>query len=37
VVSLLLGPARQTLALLSSPQSTLVGQLEALAEKQQAE
>ena len=37
VVSLLLGPARQTLALLSSPQSTVVGQLEALAERGQAE
>jgi large subunit ribosomal protein L10 len=37
VISLLLGPARQTLALLSSPPSTLVGQLEALAKKQQSE
>jgi large subunit ribosomal protein L10 len=37
VIGLLLGPARQTLALLSSPQSTVVGQLEALAERGQAE
>jgi large subunit ribosomal protein L10 len=36
VVSLLLGPARQTLGLLSSSSNTLVGQLEALAERQQA-
>jgi large subunit ribosomal protein L10 len=34
VIGLLLGPARETLALLSSPSSTLVGQLEALAKKQ---
>jgi large subunit ribosomal protein L10 len=34
VVALLLGPARQTLALLSSPSSTIVGQLEALAKRQ---
>lgn len=33
VISLLLGPARQTLSLLSSPSSTLVGQLKALAER----
>jgi large subunit ribosomal protein L10 len=37
VLSLLLGPARQTLALLSSPSSTLVGQLEALAKRQGGE
>ncbi len=37
VISLLLGPARQTLALLSSPSSTVVGQLEALAKRQQGE
>ena len=35
VIALLLGPARQTLALLSSPTSTLAGQLEALAERHQ--
>jgi large subunit ribosomal protein L10 len=34
VIALLLGPARQTLALLSSPSSTVVGQLEALAKRQ---
>jgi large subunit ribosomal protein L10 len=34
VIGLLLGPARQTLALLSSPASTVVGQLEALVERQ---
>jgi large subunit ribosomal protein L10 len=33
VLALLLGPARQTLSLLSSPPSTLVGQLEALAKR----
>jgi large subunit ribosomal protein L10 len=33
VISLLLGPARQAVALLSSPSSTLLGQLEALAER----
>ena len=37
VLALLLGPARQTLALLSSPSSTLAGQLEALAERRQGE
>ena len=37
VIGLLLGPARQTLALLSSPSSTVVGQLEALAKRQQGE
>ena len=37
VLSLLLGPARTALSLLSSPSSTLVGQLEALAERQQGE
>jgi len=37
VIGLLLGPARQTLALLSSSSSTLAGQLEALAKRQQAE
>jgi large subunit ribosomal protein L10 len=37
VIGLLLGPARQTLALLSSPSSTVVGQLEALAKRQQVE
>jgi large subunit ribosomal protein L10 len=34
VIGLLLGPARQAVALLSSPPSTLVGQLGALAERQ---
>jgi large subunit ribosomal protein L10 len=33
VLSLLLGPARQTLSLLSSSASTVVGQLEALAKR----
>ena len=37
VIGLLLGPARQALALLSSPSSTVVGQLEALAKRQQGE
>jgi large subunit ribosomal protein L10 len=37
VIGLLLGPARQTLALLSSPSSTLVGQLEALIKRQEGE
>jgi large subunit ribosomal protein L10 len=37
VIALLLGPARQTLALLSSPSSTVVGQLEALAKRQGGE
>lgn len=36
VIGLLLGPARQALSLVSSPASTLVGQLEALAERQQS-
>ena len=35
VLSLLLGPAREVLALVGSPASTLVGQLEAFIEKQQ--
>jgi large subunit ribosomal protein L10 len=35
VISLLLGPARQVVSMLGSPASTLIGQLEALAEKQQ--
>jgi large subunit ribosomal protein L10 len=35
VLGLLLGPARQTLALLSSPSSTLIGQLEALVKRSQ--
>jgi large subunit ribosomal protein L10 len=35
VIALLLGPARETLSLLSSGGSTLVGQLEALAKRQQ--
>ncbi len=35
VLALILGPARQTLALLSSPSSTLVGQLEALIKRAQ--
>ena len=35
VIGLLLGPARMTLSLLSSPASTVVGQLEALVERQQ--
>jgi large subunit ribosomal protein L10 len=33
VLGLLLGPAQQTLAMLSSPGSTLIGQLEALAKR----
>ena len=37
VIALLLGPARQTLSLLSSPGSTVVGQLEALAKGRQGE
>jgi large subunit ribosomal protein L10 len=35
VLALILGPARQTLALLSSPSSTLIGQLEALIKRSQ--
>jgi large subunit ribosomal protein L10 len=35
VIALLLGPARETLSLLSTGGSTLVGQLEALAKRQQ--
>jgi large subunit ribosomal protein L10 len=35
VIALLLGPARQALSLVSSPSGTLVGQLEALAKRQQ--
>jgi large subunit ribosomal protein L10 len=34
VLSLLLGPAREVLALVGSPASTLIGQLEAFVEKQ---
>ncbi len=34
VLSLLLGPAREALALVGSPASTLIGQLEAFVEKQ---
>jgi large subunit ribosomal protein L10 len=34
VLGLVLGPAREVLALLASPAGTLVGQLEALAEKE---
>ena len=37
VISLLLGPARQTLARLSSPSSTVVGQLEALVKRLEGE
>jgi large subunit ribosomal protein L10 len=37
VIGLLLGPARLALSLVSSPSSTLIGQLEALAERQQGE
>ena len=37
VIGLLLGPARSALSLLTSPASTLVGQLEALVERQQGE
>jgi large subunit ribosomal protein L10 len=35
VISLLLGPTRQVVSMLGSPASTLIGQLEALVEKQQ--
>jgi large subunit ribosomal protein L10 len=35
VLTLLLGPAREALALVSSPASTLIGQLEAFIEKHQ--
>ena len=35
VLTLLLGPAREALALVGSPASTLIGQLEAFVEKQQ--
>jgi len=37
VLGLLLGPGREVLSLVSSPASTLVGQLEAFIEKQQSE
>jgi len=37
VIGLLLGPARSALSLVSSPASKLVGQLEALVERQQGE
>jgi large subunit ribosomal protein L10 len=37
VLALLLGPARQTLALLSSPSSTLLGQLQALVKRPEGE
>jgi large subunit ribosomal protein L10 len=37
VLGLLLGPAREALALVSSPASTLVGQLEAFIKNQQSE
>jgi large subunit ribosomal protein L10 len=37
VLALLLGPAREALAMVSSPASTLVGQLEAFIEKQQGD
>jgi len=37
VIGLLLGPARQALSLVSSPASTLVGQLEDLVKRQQGE
>jgi large subunit ribosomal protein L10 len=37
VLALILGPARQTLALLSSPSSTLIGQLDALVKRQETE
>jgi large subunit ribosomal protein L10 len=37
VLALLLGPARQTLALVSSPSSTLIGQLDALFKRHEAE
>src|SRR6185437_15300529 len=36
VLTLLLGPAREALAMVSSPASTLIGQLEAFIEKHQA-
>ncbi len=36
VLDLLLGPAREALALVTSPASTLIGQLEAFIEKNQA-
>jgi large subunit ribosomal protein L10 len=36
VISLLLGPAQAALSIVSNPASTLVGQLEAFAERQQA-
>ena len=36
VLSLILGPARQVLAMVNSPPSTLIGQLEAFIEKNQA-
>ncbi len=36
VIGLLLGPARLAISLLSTPASTVVGQLEALVERQQA-
>jgi large subunit ribosomal protein L10 len=37
VLGLLLGPAREALALVSSPASTLIGQLEAAVKKQTSE
>jgi large subunit ribosomal protein L10 len=37
VISLLLGPAQAALSVVSNPASTLVGQLEALVKRQQAE
>ncbi len=37
VLGLLLGPAREALALVSSPSSTLIGQLEAFVKKQEGE
>jgi large subunit ribosomal protein L10 len=37
VIALLLGPVRQAVAQLSSPSSTLCGQLEALTKRQQGE
>jgi large subunit ribosomal protein L10 len=37
VLGLLLGPAQQVLSMLSSPASTLIGQLEAFVEKQEGE
>ena len=36
VLALLLGPAREVLSLVTSPASTLIGQLEAFIEKNQA-